>query len=163
MNSMKLVIPLHFTAWKKTPNDAVTPRRQSQFTPKTKANAVPRLLSSLVWIDQYNECNGMTSFMEFMKVVLQPLREVIWLLIPKNKHSSFKNLDKFTVYCKSRTWLKRCLVALAQRSQWQSGNQVSKLEKRKGWKVFGRNKVETYQEGDSVLTNTSVLTIDTIN
>ena len=27
---------------------------------------VPRLLSSLVWIDQYNECNGMTSFMEFM-------------------------------------------------------------------------------------------------
>ena len=38
-----------------------------QFTPKMKANAVPRLLSSLVWIDQYNECNGMTSFMEFMK------------------------------------------------------------------------------------------------
>ena len=36
-----------------------------QFTPKMKANAVPRLLSSLVWIDQYNECNGMASFMEF--------------------------------------------------------------------------------------------------
>ena len=33
---------------KKTPNDAVTPLRQSQFTPKMKANAVPRLLSSLV-------------------------------------------------------------------------------------------------------------------
>ena len=32
-----------------------------QFTPKMKANAVPRLLSTLVWIDQYNECNGMTS------------------------------------------------------------------------------------------------------
>ena len=47
-------------------NDAVTPQRQSQFTPKMKAKAVPRLLSSLVWIDQYNECNGMTSFMEFM-------------------------------------------------------------------------------------------------
>ena len=39
---------------KKTPNDAVTPQRQSQFTPKMKANAVSRLLSSLVWIDQYN-------------------------------------------------------------------------------------------------------------
>ena len=62
MNSMKLVIPLRFISWKKTPNDAVTPWRQSQFTPKMKANAVPRLLSSLVWIDQYNECNGMTSF-----------------------------------------------------------------------------------------------------
>ena len=33
---------------KKTPNDAVTPQCQSQFTPKMKANAVPRLLSSLV-------------------------------------------------------------------------------------------------------------------
>ena len=49
-----------------TPNDAVTPQRQSQFTPKMKANAVSRLLSSLVWIDHYNQCNGMTSFMEFM-------------------------------------------------------------------------------------------------
>ena len=51
---------------KKTTNDAVTLQRQSQFTPKMKANAVPRLLSSLVWIDQYNECNGLTSFMEFI-------------------------------------------------------------------------------------------------
>ena len=51
---------------KKATNDAVTPQCRSQFTPKMKANAVPRLLSSLVWIDQYNECNGMTSFMEFM-------------------------------------------------------------------------------------------------
>ena len=33
---------------KKTPNYAVTPYGQSQFTPKMKANAVPRLLSSLV-------------------------------------------------------------------------------------------------------------------
>ena len=65
-NSMKLVIPLHFISWKEAPNDAVTPQRQSQFTPKMNANAVPRLLSSLVWIDQYNECNGMTHFMEFM-------------------------------------------------------------------------------------------------
>ena len=63
---MKLVIPLHFISWKKTPTDAVTPQHQSQFTPKMKANAVPRLLSSLVWIDQYNECNGMIGFIEFM-------------------------------------------------------------------------------------------------
>ena len=47
-NSTKLVIPLHFISWKKTPNDVVKPQRQSQFTPKMKANAVPRLLSSLV-------------------------------------------------------------------------------------------------------------------
>ena len=32
-----------------------------------KANAVSRLLSCLLWIDHYNECSGMTSFMEFMK------------------------------------------------------------------------------------------------
>ena len=56
-----------FYFMKKTPNSAVTPQRQSQFTPKMKANAVPLLLSSLVWIDQYNECNGMKSFMEFME------------------------------------------------------------------------------------------------
>ena len=37
-----------FYFMKKTSNDAVTPERQSQFTPKMKANAVPRLLSSLV-------------------------------------------------------------------------------------------------------------------
>ena len=49
MNSMKLVVvPLHFISLKKTPNDAVLLQRQSQFTPKIKANAVPRLLSSLV-------------------------------------------------------------------------------------------------------------------
>ena len=51
MNSMKFVILLHFTSWEKTPDDAVTPQRQSQFTPKMKANAEPRLLSSLVRID----------------------------------------------------------------------------------------------------------------
>ena len=55
MNSMKFVIPLLLISWIKIPNDAVAPQRQSQFTPKMKANAVPRLLSSLVWIDQYNE------------------------------------------------------------------------------------------------------------
>ena len=51
-----------------------------QFTPKMKANAEPRLLSSLVWIDSGTvvsqhclksffheiECNRMTSFMESM-------------------------------------------------------------------------------------------------
>ena len=33
MNSMKFIIPLHYISWKKkTPNDAVTPQCQSQFT-----------------------------------------------------------------------------------------------------------------------------------
>ena len=64
---------------KKTPNDAVTPQCQSQFTPKMKANAVPRLLSSLVWIDHYNECNGMTGFMEFM--IYLGIRDKTWAKI----------------------------------------------------------------------------------
>ena len=38
---------------KKIPNDAVTLQCQSQFTQK-------------MWIDLYNECYGMTSFMDFM-------------------------------------------------------------------------------------------------
>ena len=80
MNSMKLVISAHFISWKKTPNDAVAQQHLSQFTPKMKANAQPRLLSSLVRIDfgvvvsqhrlesffQEIKRNGMTSFMEFM-------------------------------------------------------------------------------------------------
>ena len=41
--------------YKKMPNNAVMPQCQSQFTPKMKAKVVPRLLSSLVRIDQYNE------------------------------------------------------------------------------------------------------------
>ena len=60
------VTPQRQSHEKKSPNDAVTPQRQSQFTPKMKAIAIQRLLSSLVRIDQYNECNGMTSFMKFM-------------------------------------------------------------------------------------------------
>ena len=49
MNSMKIIIPLHFISQKKNaPNDAVTLLYHSQFTPKMKANAVSRLLSSLV-------------------------------------------------------------------------------------------------------------------
>ena len=55
-----------------------------QFTPKMKANAEPRLLSSLVWIDsgvvmsQHHlesfvheiKCNGMTSFIEFTQCIV---------------------------------------------------------------------------------------------
>ena len=55
------------------PNNAVTLQRQSQFTPKMKANAVPRLLSSLVGIDHYNECNRMTSVVEFMVSKIRPI------------------------------------------------------------------------------------------
>ena len=39
-----------------------------QFTPKMKANAEPRLLSSLVWIDQYNVCNRLTALIIFGKI-----------------------------------------------------------------------------------------------
>ena len=39
---MKCVIPLHFISWKKTLNDAVKLKCQSQFTPKMKANAESR-------------------------------------------------------------------------------------------------------------------------
>ena len=78
---MKIIIPLHLISRKKTPNDAVTPQRQSQFTPKMKANAVSRLLSSLVWIDQYNESNGMTNFMEFIRSVGQWILSVcLWVV-----------------------------------------------------------------------------------
>ena len=63
-----------------------------QFTPKMKANAEPRLLSSLVWIDSgvvvsqyrlesfFNEikCNGMMIFMEFMSCVFCTFR-MQWL------------------------------------------------------------------------------------
>ena len=66
MNSIKLVFPLHLISWKKDSKRCCDTKRQSQFTPKMKANAASRLLSSLVWIDHYNQCNGMTTFMEFM-------------------------------------------------------------------------------------------------
>ena len=62
MNSMKLVIPLHFISWKRTPNDAVTPQRQSQFTPKMKASA----FAFIFGVNWSVQCYGMTSFMEFM-------------------------------------------------------------------------------------------------
>ena len=41
-------VTFYFMKKKKTKNDALTSPRQSQFSPKMKANAVPRLLSSLV-------------------------------------------------------------------------------------------------------------------
>ena len=87
---------------KKTPNDAVTIQRQSQFTPKMKANAVPRLLSSLVWIDQYNECNGMTSFMEFMYIFS---RNSIWTFTYRySEHNLVTTAnDELSTYCTTST------------------------------------------------------------
>ena len=63
MNSMKLVIPLHFTSWKKRPNNAMTPRLRSQSTPKLKANSVPSLLSNwpgqwMLWNDKFHGTRG---------------------------------------------------------------------------------------------------------
>ena len=85
---------------KKTPNDAVTPQRQSQFTPKMKANAVPHLLSSLVWIDQYNECNGMTSFIEFIigLIVYEIMIRKSWSLLPLYRRSYCYNQKLCFVY-----------------------------------------------------------------
>ena len=48
MNSMKMSFRYMLYHDTKTPNDAVTPQHQSQFTPKMKTNAIPHLLSSLV-------------------------------------------------------------------------------------------------------------------
>ena len=55
---------------RKMPNNAVTPQRQSQFTPKMKANMESRLLSSLGRIDQDSECNQLTSPIIFGKMHL---------------------------------------------------------------------------------------------
>ena len=54
MNSMKPVIPLHSISWKKTPNDAVTPQCQGQFTPKISVvflnwQTVPRVKNLAVF------------------------------------------------------------------------------------------------------------------
>ena len=66
MNSMKLVIPLHFISLKKTPNDAVTPQCHS---------AVPVLIIfgkiyflSITEKEFFHEIkrDGMTIFMDFM-------------------------------------------------------------------------------------------------
>ena len=60
----KLVIPSRFISWKTHflilsgsvfCQKMIRAVNQNQFTPKMKANAVSHLLSSLVWIDQYNE------------------------------------------------------------------------------------------------------------
>ena len=90
MNSMKLVGASHFISWKspfliltgsgfyqiwligavnwkeKIPKQCCDTTMPESILTKDESNAVPHLLSSLVWIDQYNECNGMKSFMEFM-------------------------------------------------------------------------------------------------
>ena len=103
-NSMKLVIPLQFISWKKTPNDAMIVQRQSQFTPKMKANAVPRLLSSLVWIDQYNECNGMTSYKEFMSFPESTSLTMQYLSGAKANWQRASNFHQFRVSIPKICW-----------------------------------------------------------
>ena len=65
MNSMQTCNSVTFYFMKNSFSDVSRKRilpnmiravNQSQFTPKMKANAVSRLLSSLVWIDQYYKC-----------------------------------------------------------------------------------------------------------
>ena len=48
--------------------DMIRAVNKSQFTPKMKANAVSRLLSSLVWIDQYKEFNSTHTLIIFGKI-----------------------------------------------------------------------------------------------
>ena len=51
MNSMKLVVPLLLFNEKKTPNDAVTPQHQSQFTPKRKVLRVDHHLRGCIAVE----------------------------------------------------------------------------------------------------------------
>ena len=67
MNSMKLLIPLHFILWKKRLQTMLWHHNvRVNSHQRWKQTAVQHLRSSLVWIDHYNQCNGMRSFMEFM-------------------------------------------------------------------------------------------------
>ena len=66
MNSMKLVISLHFISWKRLQRMLWHLDARVNSHQRRKQTRFSHLLSSLVWIDQYNECNGMTTFMEFM-------------------------------------------------------------------------------------------------
>ena len=104
MNSMKLFILLKFISWKKTPNDAVIPQCHNQFTPKMKANAVPRLLSSSAWIDQYNQCNVMTSFMEFMRYYDSALWEGFVRLIRHILHRMFHGESQWSIRIHITGW-----------------------------------------------------------
>ena len=74
MNSMKLVIPLHFISWKKTPNDAVTPQRQSQFT--TKMNGWDGIVSYLTSPEAY--CSCVYIGCNFRVIIYTHEDEVIW-------------------------------------------------------------------------------------
>ena len=86
----KLVIPSCFISWKThflmlagsgSYQKMTRAVNQSQFTPKMKANAVSRLLSSLVWIDQYHECNRLTALILFWEnTVAVNIRKLVFSL-----------------------------------------------------------------------------------
>ena len=58
-----------------------------------KANAVSRLLSSLVWIDQYNECNQLTALIIFAKIhFLVNIRKGVFHEIKRDGRTSFHGI-----------------------------------------------------------------------
>ena len=88
---------------KKMPYNAVMQQHQSQFTPKMKANADSRLLSSLVWIDQDNECNKLTAIIIFAEMHFLLISENVFLFFFMKKNefdwiSSFTNFMINHVY-----------------------------------------------------------------
>ena len=76
MNSMKLVILLLFISRKGLQTMLSHHNARVNSHLRWKQTAVLRLLSSLVWIDQYNECNRMTSFMGFMTCTCWQVRNL---------------------------------------------------------------------------------------
>ena len=98
MNSMKLVIPLHFYLIKKDSKrccDTTTP--ESIHTKDESKHGFAFVFFGVNW--QYNECNGMTSFMEFMVcALLRPCRPYTNELLARCStisHISFVN----SAYC----------------------------------------------------------------
>ena len=104
-----------------------------QFTPKMKANAEPRLLSSLVWIDsgvvesQHRleslfheiECNGMTNFMEFMWSRRTPVSH----LLGKTCESALDIMALAKQHYQSCSCDKHTALSVFQDSSWFCLNQ----------------------------------------
>ena len=100
MNSMKLVIPLHFISWKKDSKRCCDTTTPESIHTKDESKCSSHLSSSLVWIDQYNECNGMTSFKEFKnRKGFQKLLVDIWSQGPPKKSWAF--LVTYELLCMS--------------------------------------------------------------
>ena len=120
MNSMKLVILSHFIWWNKD---------SKRFCDTTTLESIAelRLLSSLVWIDQYNDCNGMTSFMEFItglahryeRSIVSPCTVLVYtnnscVYINTTWFVWFPVSDKRTICIRESALWSRCFVYLLE-------------------------------------------------